>query len=95
MREIALLEKISWDLFKEYKHSKKAPTGLDNFQFLLHFLEVFYKPNTIDDYYDMIESDETGVLMLNKRDLHSSDNLEKYMIDINEKHLFSSYEADL
>lgn len=80
---------IDWRLFKEYKHSESSPNGLDNFQFLLKYLEVFHKLGSVQDYYDILSNDEIAILMLNKRSLDSVEALEKYLIDVNKEALFA------
>ncbi|MBL0708932.1 MAG: hypothetical protein JJW00_07795 [Sulfurimonas sp.] len=70
---------INWLEFKEYKkHSVKD----DNFEVLLDFLKSYYNMLNPRDVYEMLKDDETGILMLKKRDISDVEGLESYLFDI-------------
>ncbi|MDD5372528.1 MAG: hypothetical protein PHO62_03765 [Sulfurimonas sp.] len=68
--------KIDWDEFKFFKsYNKKS----DNFENLLDFLKSYYKMTSPKEMFATMREDDTAQLMLNKRELHSLEDLEKYL----------------
>ena len=67
---------INWNEFKVYKtHSHKT----DNFLILLDFIKSYYNMMGALDIYNTIAHDETGALMLKKRNIADAEGLEKYL----------------
>lgn len=71
------MTEINWEDFKFYKQytEKKG----DNFELLLDFLKINYKMTSPKEMYETMRSDETASLMLNKRDISTLEELEKYL----------------
>jgi len=68
--------KINWDEFKEYKNSVHLKG--DNFDKLLHFLKSYYNIVSTFDMYEALINDDLALMMLEKRDISSAEDLEKY-----------------
>jgi hypothetical protein len=69
------LTKINWDEFKFFKqYSDKKD---DNFEVLLDFLKSHYKMTSPKEMYETMANDDTALLMLNKREINSLEDLEK------------------
>lgn len=67
--------KINWDDFKFFKqYSDKKD---DNFEVLLDFLKSHYKMTSPKEMYETMANDDTALLMLNKREINSLEDLEK------------------
>lgn len=67
--------KINWDEFKFFKqYSDKKD---DNFEVLLDFLKSHYKMTSPKEMYETMANDDTALLMLNKREINSLEDLEK------------------
>jgi hypothetical protein len=72
--EIELTE-INWDEFKFFKQYSDKKN--DNFEVLLDFLKSHYKMTSPKEMYETMANDDTAVLMLNKREINSLEDLEK------------------
>lgn len=70
------MSKINWDEYKKYKHERPNLKKLDNFEVLLEFLRSFYNKTSAFDVFDMLEEDEIGKMMLDKRDITQPEHLE-------------------
>ncbi len=70
--------KIDWEEFKEYKNSVHLKG--DNFDKLLHFLKSYYSVISTFDTYEILENDDLSRMMLEKRDINSPEDLEKYKL---------------
>ena len=71
--------KINWAEFKIYKqHSHKD----DNFTILLDFIKSYYNMTSPIDIYDILEYDDTGKMMLDKRDIVDAEGLERYLFKV-------------
>lgn len=69
------MTKINWDEFKFFKqYSDKKD---DNFEVLLDFLKSHYKMTSPKEMYETMANDDTALLMLNKREINSLEDLEK------------------
>ena len=74
--------KIDWEEFKFFKsYNKKS----DNFEVLLDFLKSYYKMTSPKEMFETMQNDDTALLMLEKREMHSVEDLEK--------HLFKGFNA--
>jgi len=69
------LIEINWDDFKFFKQYSEKKN--DNFEILLDFLKSHYKMTSPKEMYETMANDETALLMLNKREISSLEDLEK------------------
>ncbi|MBE0515305.1 hypothetical protein [Sulfurimonas sp.] len=68
---------INWDEFKFFKqYSEKKD---DNFEVLLDFLKSYYSMTNIKEMYETMANDDIAQMMLNKREIHSVEELEKHL----------------
>ncbi|MDO9266809.1 MAG: hypothetical protein Q7U00_06985 [Sulfurimonas sp.] len=67
--------KINWDDFKFFKQYSENKS--DNFEILLDFLKSHYKMTSPKEMYETMANDDTALLMLNKREINSLEDLEK------------------
>ncbi len=67
--------KINWDEFKFFKQYSENKS--DNFEILLEFLKSHYKMTSPKEMYETMANDDTALLMLNKREINSLEDLEK------------------
>lgn len=88
MEHLVNYEVINWEVFKEYKYSASSPKGLNNFDFLLRYLELFHKVSSVKDYFDILQNDELASMMLKKRSIESVEDLQMYLIEINSEDIF-------
>ncbi|MDK9694197.1 MAG: hypothetical protein OEL19_08140 [Sulfurimonas sp.] len=71
------MTEINWNDFKFFKqYSEKKG---DNFELLLDFLKINYKMTSPKEMFETMRSDETASLMLNKRDISTLEELERYL----------------
>ena len=71
--------RIDWEQFKEYKqHTNKE----DNFEILLDFFKSFYNLSEPYSIYESLEADELGVMMLEKRNISSAEDMENYLYKV-------------
>jgi len=71
-----VLLKIDW---QEYKEFKKFSVRDDNFEILLEFIKSYYHVVLPQDIYDMLHSDDTAQLMLDKRSIKDAVDLEDFL----------------
>ena len=71
------MTKIDWDEFKNFK--KYTDKKGDNFQLLLFFLQSYYNMTNPDEMYQSMKYDDIAPMMLEKRDIKSSADLEKLL----------------
>ncbi len=71
------MNNIDWAEFKEFK--KMTTKEGDNFELLLEFLKSWYSMTSPVEMYQTMAGDEIAQMMLNKRDLKSSADLEKLL----------------
>ncbi len=69
---------IDWDEFKTYKQEHMDISKKDNFLLLYEFVKSYYNILSYFDIYDMLRHDELSSMMLQKRDINSPEDLEKY-----------------
>lgn len=68
---------IDWDEFKIFKkHTSKEG---DNFELLLEFLKSYYNMTSPQEMYDTMKRDDIAPMMLEKRDIKSSSDLENIL----------------
>ncbi len=72
------MSKINWDEYKKYKKEMLNKEG-DNFKLLLEFLRSFYNKNSPFEVFDILDEDELGKMMLEKRDILKPEDLEDYL----------------
>jgi len=71
------LYSIDWDEFKIFKkHTSKEG---DNFELLLEFLKSYYNMTSPQEMYDTMKRDDIAPMMLEKRDIKSSSDLENIL----------------
>ncbi len=73
------MPKINWDEYKKYKKEVTNREKLDNFRLLLEFLRSFYNKNSPFEVFDILEEDDLGKMMLEKRDILKPEDLEDYL----------------
>jgi len=73
------MSKINWDEYKKYKHQTPNVEKLDNFEVLLEFLRSFYNKHSPFEVFDILDEDELGKMMLDKRDISKPEDLEDYL----------------
>jgi hypothetical protein len=69
------LTEINWEEFKFFKQYSDKKN--DNFEVLLDFLKSHYKMTSPKEMYETMANDDTALLMLNKREINSLEDLEK------------------
>lgn len=71
------MTKINWDEFKTFKkHSGKED---NNFEMLLNFLKSYYNMTSPTEMYETMFYDDIAKMMLEKRDMNSSTDLERHL----------------
>jgi hypothetical protein len=73
------MSKIDWDEYKKFKYERNNPDELDNFETLLEFLRSFYNKTSSFEVFDILNEDELGKMMLDKREMSRPEDLEKYL----------------
>jgi len=73
------MSKINWDEYKKYKKQRTSTEELDNFKLLLEFLRSFYNKHSPFEVFDILDEDELGRMMLEKRDISKPEHLENYL----------------
>ena len=73
------MSKINWDEYKKYKQERGDLKGFDNFAILLDFLRSFYNKTSSSEVFDMLNDDELGKMMLQKREISHPEHLEDYL----------------
>ncbi len=70
---------IDWEEYKLFKKEFQNPKNLDNFGVLLYFLKGYYNVRNVVEMYEILAFDELSKMMLEKRELVSSDDLEDFV----------------
>ncbi len=70
---------INWDEFKVFKQDSHKD---DNFTILLDFIKSYYNMMSPMDIYDTLAYDDTGKMMLKKRDIVDAESLETYLFKL-------------
>ena len=73
------MSKINWDEYKKYKLDSSKKESLDNFEMLLEFLRSFYNNQSPFEVFDILNEDEIGKMMLEKREIKRPEDLEDYV----------------
>ena len=73
------MSKINWEEYKKYKHERPNLKALDNFEVLLEFLRSYYNKTSAFDVFDMLNEDELGKMMLDKRAINEPEQLENIL----------------
>jgi len=73
------MSKINWDEYKKYKQENPHLKHLDNFEMLLEFLRSFYNKTSSFEVFDILEEDELGKMMLQKRNFSEPEHLENIL----------------
>ena len=71
------MSKIDWNEFKEFK-AQTSKEG-DNFEMMLEYLKAWYSMTTPNEMYETMAADDIAKMMLEKRGLNSSADLEKLL----------------
>ena len=70
------MAQFSWDEYKEYKqHTSQT----DKLKIAIDFMRSYYNITHPQDMYEMLRADDIGAMMLDKRDINSPHELEKFM----------------
>ncbi len=69
--------KINWDGYKDFK--KHANVKDDNFIILVHFMKSYYNMSSPRDLFESMANDELARMMLEKREIKSSAELENFL----------------
>ncbi len=71
---------IDWEEYKFYKKTRHQKLqSKDNFDILIEFLKYHYKLTAAQEIFETIKADETGAMMLKKRELAENELFEKYL----------------
>ena len=70
--------RINWDEFKEFRAHRNSKD--DNFTTLIYFMKSYYNMINPTDIYESLIEDDLAVMMLEKREISSSADLESFMI---------------
>jgi hypothetical protein len=70
--------RINWDEFKDFRAHRTSKD--DNFTTLIYFMKSYYNMVTPTDIFDSLIEDELAVMMLEKREITSSADLESFML---------------
>jgi len=73
------VSRINWDEYKQYKKQRTDSTKLDNFEVLLEFLRSYYNMTCAFDVFEILDLDELGKMMLEKRNIKEAEDLEDYL----------------
>ena len=73
------MAKINWDEYKKYKCQREDVENLDNFKIMLEFLRSFYNKTTSFEVFDILDADELGKMMLEKRGISKPEHLDEYL----------------
>ena len=68
---------IDWDEFKTFK--RQTSKEGDNFELLLEFLNSYYNMTSPQEMYETMKRDDIAPMMLEKRGIASSADLEKIL----------------
>jgi hypothetical protein len=67
---------FNWD---EYKEFKKHTSQTDKLKIAIDFMRSYYNISSPYEMFGMLKADELGEMLLNKREITSSDELENFM----------------
>ena len=67
---------FNWEEYKEYKqHTHQT----DKLKIAIDFMKSYYNISSPDEMFYMLKADEVGEMLLNKRDIKDSHDLENFM----------------
>lgn len=69
--------KINWDGYKDFKVHSNAKD--DNFIVLVNFMKSYYNMNSPRDLFESFANDDLAKMMLEKREIKSSADLESFL----------------
>lgn len=72
--------RINWDEFKEFRTHRNSKD--DNFTTLIYFMKSYYNMIKPTDIFDSFIEDELAVMMLEKREITSLEDLESFMLNM-------------
>ena len=67
---------FNWD---EYKEFRQHTSQTDKLKIAIDFMKSYYNITSPDEMYKMLQADDVGEMILNKREITSSDELENFM----------------
>lgn len=67
---------IDW---KEYKEFKTHTTKEDRLEILVDFIKSYYNMNSPSDMFSMIQDDDIGQMLLERKDIIDAEGLESFM----------------
>ena len=67
---------FNWD---EYKEFKQHTNQTDKLKIAIDFMRSYYNISSADEMFGMLKADELGEMILNKREITSSEKLENFM----------------
>ena len=67
---------IDWD---EYKEFKKFSHKEDKLQIAVDFIKSYYNMNSPMDMYDMLNKDDIGQMLLERKDITDPEGLENFI----------------
>ena len=67
---------FNWD---EYKEFRQHTSQEDKLKIAIDFMRSYYNIVSPDDMFNMLKADEVGEMMLNKREIYDSRDLENFM----------------
>lgn len=67
---------IDWN---EYKEFKKHTSEEDKLKIAIDFVKSYYNMTNANDIYKMISKDDIGQMLLERKDITSSEGLESFM----------------
>lgn len=71
------MSEINWEDFKFFKQYSDKKN--DNFEVLLDFLKSHCKMTSPKEMFEIMANDDTAKLMLKKREMHTLEDLERYL----------------
>ena len=72
--------RINWDEFKEFRAHRNSQD--DNFTTLVYFMKSYYNMSSPVDVYESLANDDLALMMLEKRDINSAEELESFMFKL-------------
>lgn len=69
---------FNWD---EYKEFKQHTSQTDKLKIAIDFMRSYYNMSSPNEMFRMLIADELGEMILNKREITSSEKLENFMYE--------------
>ena len=67
---------FSW---KEYKEFKEHSSQTDKLKIAIDFMRSYYSISSSQEMFNILKADDIGIMMLDKRNINSSESLENFM----------------